>query len=464
MVELVIIAVYFFLMIAIGLISRRKAKGADDFFVAGRKGTSVFIVGSLIATIVGGSATIGMAGMGFSLGLNGAWWLLSGSIGLIALGIFFARKVREYGLYTLPELVEKLYDKRVAFISSILIIIAWIGIIAGQIVAAGRIMSILGMGSPELWMILFTAIFTIYTLLGGQHAILRTDTLQSVVIFGGIFASLALVLSHVGGIDGMTAVLTAEHFSFGLNEGFGGYDLAKLLLLVGLTYVVGPDIYSRLFCAKDGRVARNSVFWVAILAIPFAFAITMIGMSGAVLFPDIAAEQAFPTVIKEILPPFANGIVLAALLCAVMSSADTCLLSASTILTMDIYKKFKPSLTQDRILVVSRWGILVIGLCSLLLALALKGVISSLLFAYTIYTAGLTIPVIIGFYKKRLKVTSLGALAAVIGGGVSALISKLANIEYLDLGSLLISIFLLFAVSYIERKVKPDTALGRSTD
>ena len=106
MVELVIIAVYFFLMIAIGLLSRRKARGADDFFVAGRKGTSVFIVGSLIATIVGGSATIGMAGMGFSLGLNGAWWLLSGSIGLIALGIFFARKVREYGLYTLPELVE----------------------------------------------------------------------------------------------------------------------------------------------------------------------------------------------------------------------------------------------------------------------------------------------------------------------------------------------------------------------
>ena len=114
MLELTIIALYFLGMIAVGMISRRKARGVDEFFVAGRKGSSLFITGSLLATIVGGSATVGMAGWGFSRGLTGAWWLLVGSIGLIVLGIFLAQKVRNFALYTLPELVEKQYDGRVA--------------------------------------------------------------------------------------------------------------------------------------------------------------------------------------------------------------------------------------------------------------------------------------------------------------------------------------------------------------
>ena len=231
-------------------------------------------------------------------------------------------------------------------------------------------------------------------------------------------------------------------------------DLVKILLLVGLTYVVGPDMYSRLFCAKDSETARRSVFWAALLIIPVAFGITLIGMGASALFPQISPEQAFPTVIKDVLPPFLGGIVLAALLCAVMSSADTCLLSASTILTVDIVGRFNPSLSQERILSLSRWGIVGLGICSLVLALILKGVISALLFAYTVYTCGLILPVIAGFYKNRLRVTPTGALAAIIGGGSVALISKILDIKYLDLGGLLISGLLLFIVSFIDNKLK----------
>jgi len=453
-IELIIVSVYLLGMITIGLMSRRKAKGVDDFLVAGRRGSSLFITGSLLATIVGGSATVGMAGLGFTRGLTGAWWLLVGSIGLVVLGIFFARKVRDFGLYTLPELVGKQYDKRVALAASILVVIAWIGIVAGQIVAAGNIMAVLEMGSSLVWMIVFAGVFIVYTILGGQHAIIRTDTLQTVVIFAGIFGVLALLLSRLGGFSGMKSILPSAQFAFPLSSQFDGYQLTKLLLLVGLTYVVGPDMYSRLFCAKDSKVARTSVFWTALLTIPFALGITVIGMGAFVLFPEITAEQAFPTVIKEILNPFMGGIVLAALLCAVMSSADTCLLSASTILTVDIIRPFRPSLGQREILSLSRWGIVILGLGSLALAVALKGVISALLFAYTVYTAGIILPVIAGFYKDRLKVTPLGALAAIIGGGGTALISKILDINYLDLWSLLISALLLFVVSLIDNKMR----------
>ncbi len=454
MLGLIVIVVYFLGMIAIGVASRKKARGVDDFFVAGRKGSTLLITGSLLATIVGGSATVGMAGLGFTQGLTGAWWLLVGSIGLVILGLFLAEKVRKFALYTLPELVEKQYDARVALASSLLIVVAWVGIIAGQIIASGKILSVLGIGSPLLWMVLFTIVFIVYTVLGGQYAVIRTDTLQAIIIFAGIFGGLALLLSYLGGWSGLKACLSPEQFAFPFSSQFGGYELAKYLLLVGLTYVVGPDMYSRLFCAKDGKTARASVFWTALLIIPFAVGITLIGMGASALFPQISSEQALPMVMKEVLPPFLGSIVLAALLCAVMSSADTCLLSASTILTVDIIGRFKPSLSQEKILSLSRWGIVVLGLCSLILALTLKGIISALLFAYTIYTCGLILPVIAGFYKNRLRVTPLGALVAIVGGGSAALISQLFDIKYLDLGGLLIGGLLLFIVSFIDDKIK----------
>jgi len=452
MTVLIIIALYFLAMLAIGMVSRRRAKGVDDFFVAGRKSSSPFIVGSLLATIIGGSATIGMAGLGFKQGLTGAWWLLVGSIGLVFLGLFFARKVRRLALYTLPELVEKQYDRRMALAASILIVVAWVGIIAAQIIAAGKILGILGAGSPTMWMVVFTVIFVAYTVLGGQHAIIRTDFLQALVIFIGIFVGLALFLTRLGGWEGLLSSLPAERFSFPLSMQFDGTALTTLLLLVGLTYVVGPDMYSRIFCARDDRTARTATLWTAVLIIPLAFAITIIGMGAAAMFPDIAPEQAFPTVISELFSPLLSGIVLAALLCAVMSSADTTLLSASTILTIDIIGRFKPTASPENVLPRSKWAIVLLGICALLVALMLKGVISALLFAYTIYTSGVIIPVIFGFFRNRLKVTSAGALAALIGGGSAGLLSKLLTIKYLDLGALLVSAVLLFLVSYIHRR------------
>ena len=135
MLELIIIVVYFIGMISVGIYSRRKARQADDFFVAGRKSSSLFITGSLLATIIGGSAIMVTGSLGFSRGFTGVWFLLVGSIGLVILGIFLAKKVREFGLYTLPELVEKQYDRRVGLAASILIVVAWIGVIGAQIIA-----------------------------------------------------------------------------------------------------------------------------------------------------------------------------------------------------------------------------------------------------------------------------------------------------------------------------------------
>lgn len=457
MSQLLIIIVYFLIIIGIGVWSRRKAGSQDGFFVAYRQGTVPLITGSILATSVGGSVTVGMAGLGFGQGLTGAWWLLVGSIGLLILGFFFARKVRSASLYTLPELVEKQYDRRVGLAASILIVISWVGVVAGQIVAAGKVLSILGIGSVTQWMIIFTIVFVTYAILGGQFSVIRTDVFQAAILFVGIFISLALVFSQVGGIGGLKSSLPPDYFSFPTSPKFNWEMLLSFLILVAAPYVVGPDIYARLFCAKEEKTAQISAFLCALLFIPLAFAVVLIGMSAKVLYPQIAAEQAFPQVIAGVLSPSLSGLILAALVAALMSSADTCLLSQSVILTEDIFKRFHSSLDERKTVLITRLSMLVLGLVALGLALALKGVISSLLFAYTIFTCGLVVPVIAGFYNRKLGLTPEGALAALIGGGVIGLMGEIPHLNIplkgeLGLIGFAVSAILLFGVSFLTRK------------
>jgi SSS family solute:Na+ symporter len=454
LLDLAIIIIYFLGMVAIGIYvyRKRQASSNDGFFVANRSGTTPLILGSLCATFIGASVAVGMAGLGYSRGLSGAWWLLVGAVGLFILGLFLARKVRRVGLYTLPGLVEKQYGSKAGFVASILIVVAWIAVIAGQIIAAGKILTVLLPYDLSSLMAIAAAVFIFYTVLGGQYSIIRTDFAQFAILTVGILISLGFVLVRVGGISGLTASLSSEYFSFPVSINFGWYDLVLFLILTGSTYIVGPDIYSRLFCARDEKVARSSVLWAALIAIPVAFVIVLIGMGAKVLFPEIASEQAFPTVIENLLPIGVSGLVVAALLAAIMSSADTVLLTTSTILSQDIYKRISPDMSERKSLIVSRLGVVIIGVLALVVALELKGIISSLFLAYTVFTSGLVVPVVAGFYKDKLKVNSAGAIAAIIGGGGTALAINRVGVEHLELLGFGVCIVLLFGVSWITRK------------
>ena len=457
MIQLIIVMAYSLAMIAIALGARKKARTQNGFFVAQRQANTALITGSFVATAVGGSVTVGMAGLGFGQGLTGVWWLLVGSIGLVLLGTFFAKKVRGAALYTLPELVEKQYGRRVGLAASILIVIAWIGVVAGQIVAAGTILSIFGIGSGVFWMVVFTVVLVAYTVIAGQLSVIRTDLFQAVVVCLGVFVTLALFLPQAGGLDGLRFSLPQDFFSFPVSSQFDWKALLSLLILVGATYVVGPDMYTRLFCARNERTAQKAAFLSASAFIPLAFAIALIGMGARVLYPHISPEQAFPQLISGVLSPWMGGLVLAALVAALMSSADTCLLSQGVILTQDIIRRFIPSLSEKRTILLTRLNIIILGLLALGLAMVLKGVISSLLFAYTVFTCGLVVPVIAGFYKERLKVTPQGALVALIGGGTIGLLGKIPSLDIPLKGDLGLigfgaSAVLLFGVSYLDRR------------
>lgn len=454
--NIAIIGIFLLGMVLVGLYNLRNITGPLSYFVADRSGTTPAVTASLLATIIGGSSTVGLAGLGYSRGLVGAWWMLVGVIGLFALSLSIARKVRRYDVYTLPEMLEQQYGgTSLKIVASVLIATAWLGIIAAQFIAAGKILSALWPGHFDMLMIIAAGVCITYTVLGGQYSILRTDFIQSFFILSGIAISVVAGISAAGGMTGMEGKLPLSHFAFPTSPDFSAMNLMTFLFFVGATFLVGPDIYSRIFCARNPSTARKSLALTAIIMIPIAFSITLIGMAARVLLPGISPETALPSLVMTCLPIGLNGLVMAALLAAVMSSADTCILTTSTILSADVIGPCTGShMTETRLLMTSRIMALIVGFVALFIALKIRGIIASLLLGYTIYSGGLIIPVLLGFYRERLRLTTWGAACSIIAGGGLGLFLKLSGYDTLMLITIPVSALVLFAGSCAERHIR----------
>ncbi len=449
----IIIGLFFTIMLAVGIISMKNIHTMAGYAVADRGAGAVVMTGSLLATVVGGSSTIGLAGLGYSLGLVGAWWLLVGAVGLAVLGTVFARRVRETGAYTLPEILERQYGGSAARLAaSGLIVVAWLGIIAAQMIAAGKILAVLWPGQTEILTVTAALVFIVYTALGGQYSIIRTDAVQAVIVAAGIIFCLVFGIDAVGGGARLLQALPEGSLSFPLSSRFGWNDLVTFLFFVGAAYLVGPDIYSRILSVRDADAARRALLVTAACLVVIAFAVVFIGMTARVLLPDIQPESALPALVMNVVPRGLSGLVVVALLAAIMSSADSCLLTAGTVITSDIIGSLRGERPgEGSMLLLTRVAVVFVGLVSLVVALELGGIIASLLLAYTVYSAGIVIPVVFGFYRARLRLNSRGAIASiVIGGALGGSLKFVGCDEYLPV-VLVVSVALLFGVSYVSR-------------
>ncbi len=448
--SLAITIAFLTIMFLIGIIRTGKPDTTANFFVSGRNGSVIRITGSLVATIIGGSATLGVAGLGFFMGLPALWWLLSGSIFLVILGVFFAGKVRKLEVFTLPEVLYAQYKSgTLRIIASIVIVIAWLGVIGAQIAAAGKIINILWPEHFAVSVIICGSIFIIYTIIGGQSSVIRTEVFQTILIFAGIGLLFIILCSKFGFLWNIP--LPGEHLNFPINSKFGYIDILGYLLFVGTSYLAGPDMYSRILSAKDEKTAAKSVLLTAFLVAVLALIITSIGIYGKSIYPAIDPESVFPQLIIDQLPDLFKGIVVASLVAAFLSSANTCLITSCIIINADIINPlfFKNKMKDKSQVLMTRILIFLIGAASISITLYLGGIIKSMLFALTVYTTGLIIPVILGFYRQKLNLTKGGAIAAVITGSGSAIIMK-----FLSLNKYLILIFplvliVIFSVSYL---------------
>ena len=473
MIDLILIAAYFLLMLFFGWKSRHQS--ADAYWLAERRYSAGRITLSLVATIFGASSTMGIIGLGYSRGLTGAWWSLMGGIALIPLSIFLASRIRSSGVYTLPDILKNSYGEIVAVPAGLMIVIAWCGVISAQLIAGARLVS--GLFPVDFgWSLLIVAIvFTVYTFWGGQLSVIRTDMWQLFLFLAGLLLALVFLMLS----DDLYAVFWKQvpsgYWDFPISKAFDWYDLLVFYpLIVGLPYLVGPDIYSRILCAKDQRAASKSALGAAAVVVPLSMLLAFFGLLVKARFPDIPPEAALPHTLDVIMPMGLKGLIVAGFLGAVMSSADTCLISASTILTLNVIRPILKT-GPEKHLRITRVTVLVLGAVAWVIASRQQGIIASLLLGYTVFVGGVVVPTLATFFKGRIRITPCGGLWAIIIGGGSAILGKVQGgvvmkelltehgrhffetvlgAHYLSILPVVLSAVVLFVVSRMSRGLK----------
>ena len=405
--------VYLVFLIVIAVRSARHVKDIPDFFVARKGAKALAVAGSLVATILGGSAVIGAIDSGARLGGAATWFMLVGALGLLAL-IPFAGRAYQHGKYALPDLVENLYGKGPRLVASLVIPVAWTGIVAAQIIAAAKLLMTFTSLDYTAAAIIAAAVFTGYTLAGGQLSILRTDFLQGCLIILGLVVLAGFALfggDSANAAPSLSAILQGAP-SFPFNTNFSPLDLFLLILTYGTTYTAGPDIFSRVFCAKDTVTAKKAIAMAALTLIPVAFIIGFLAVYGVSL-GDVQGAR-ITAIANQVLPQPLIPLIALALLSVVLSSADTTLLSSSVIICRLIRLG---ALSRARIV------ILLNGIVALLLALVFTDIIGTLLLALAVYAGAFTVPILWGLLGLKAKPKFVAV--ATMAGGILALAGKL---------------------------------------
>ena len=464
-----LLLIYFFVLGFICIRDLFKVKNFDDYVVAGRKQSSPFVFMSLMATVLGASATVGIAARAESIGFAAFWWLAVGAIGFWFQAAFLSKPVHDLDVRTLPEIAEKTVGKTGRKLVALIIAVSWIGIIAAQFAAvAGFIGLVLGHDAGTQSVLITAVIVIVYTLLGGQLSVVRTDALQfgiltlgffaaAVYLFGGFSGAENAALQAAGNLAassstaGNAGLATFGNFNL-LNEKFGASDLAIMLFTIGGAYFLGPDVISRNLVAKDATSARKAVVAGSFAILAFSVIIVLLGMWAATYAPATAGSTTNPLfrLASGVLPLPLAALLSVGLLSALLSSADTCLINSAAIFGSDI-------LNTRRISVV-RISVVVIGIIATYLALQGKDIIGLLTMAYSVYTPGIVAPLAVAIIAhKKFKVKKTLWYAGVIIGGLFGLIpailastAKIQSSAYLPLVGIAIS--LVFALASLRKK------------
>jgi SSS family solute:Na+ symporter len=409
-------------VLAIGLASRRRA-GRDEasFFLADRSLGTFWGFTGLASLTTGGSTTIALAALVYAHGLPGLWLDLSGALGLAALGLFLARRVRREGATTLPEIVGRYYGTTARRVAAALVLVSeivWFALLT----ETTQVVLTAALGIPPVSaIVLTTAIFVAYTALGGQFAVVRTDLLQYGLMLVGI-PGIALVcaLAGAGGLSG----LPPEVWSFPTSPTFRASDVVAMLVLIGLPHLVGSDVYLKLLSCRDEETARRSALLAAASKVVFGLAVAAIALAARKALPPVAPAQALPAAVLGFAPPALSALVLVALVATMQTSADVVLLSATAVTARDLAPAV---LGRSMTLPAARLLAPVYGALGLATALALdRNVLETLKLGYSIFAAGLILPVLAAFLPGRLRVPTGGAITAMMAGGATAAAGRFA--------------------------------------
>lgn len=404
--EIALLAVYAALIFRTGFAAQKHTAAA--FFVNNREAGALGVGFSIVVSCVGASATLGAIGMAFAVGTPAFWWLGAGAVGLVVLSLFLAGAVRQSGAYTLPHMVEAFLGSSARPPIAVVIVFAWSAILAAQFSALAGVLEPLT-GFTPLACLGLGFILVCGHSLGGQSAIMRVDKIQALIIL----LALAVILAWLTWRNSTWAAQVEFQL---INKGFPPEKLLYFLVIVGANYMVCPMLFGRMLSAKNAKSARFGGLVGAAGILVCSGLIVAVGLACKGLIPAGTPQDAvLTTILAETMPRWLQSVVSFALISAIVSSADSCLVTAATVCSYDLLGR------QD--VASGRRCILGLGLSGALVSLWGKGILGFLLMAYDIFACGVVMPVFVGLLLRRRQMDSRWARAAVAVGGLFGLAS-----------------------------------------
>jgi len=422
------IAIYFAILVGIAVwVIRKKEDNTEDYFLAG-KNVGWFVVGaSIFASNIGSEHVVGLAGAGAGDKLPMLIYEIQAWVVLI-LGWVFLPFYQRAGVFTMPEFLEKRFDERSRWILSIFSIAAYVLTkISVTIYAGGVVVSaLLGI---DFWTgAIATVVLTgLYTVLGGMRAVVYTEALQAVVLIIGAAALTLIGLDQVGGWESMKATVTPEYLNMWRPASDPDFPWPTLFIsstIVGIWYwCTDQYIVQRTLTAKNIKEGRRGTIFGALMKllpvflflIPGVIALTL-KMRGELHWDT--PDQAFPVLMSNLLPAGLRGLVAAGLLAALMSSLASVFNSVSTLFTIDIYKKLRPSAPEKKLVRTGQIAtiiVVIIGIIWIPIMANISGVLYEYLQSVQTYIAPPIAAVfIMGIFHKRIN--AQGAFVTLITG------------------------------------------------
>jgi len=432
-VDIAIILLYLAGLMVAGWLIGRKQRTDKDYFLGGRKLKWWMVGMSMVVSDIGALELVGVAGLGYVVGMSVANFDWIGCIPAMILAAFvFIPFYWRSGVFTVPEYLGRRYNDGVRALVAVLwglFMVANLGIF---LYTSGKTLELL-IGWPFYTSMLVTAfVIGFYTFSGGLSAVVFTDTIQYFILVAGSVLIVILGFGKVGGIDGL--VSTVAEIGGPERENFFDLVLAAdtaapfswSAVLFGLAFVLSPAywignqaIVQRNLATASERDAKKSVLFGAFLKLSIPFLIVVPGLIGFAMFPNLQkGDDVYPTMLQHLLPTGVAGLVFAGFLAALMSSVDSYLNSASTLWTMDVYRKYIYRSADPRHLYrVGRFLTIVFIILAVVLApltAKFQGIFSAMQTLLSIFQGPTFAILLLGMLWKRAN--SAGAIAGLIAG------------------------------------------------
>src|SRR5260221_12200145 len=356
-VDLIIIGVYFAIVFGIGMYFARKERTSEDYFLAGRDIGWFFIGASLFVSNISTEHFIGLSGTGASSGLAVGHFEWLACLILLILGWVFVPYYLRSNVFTMTEFLERRFNRQCAVYLAAISIIAYIFTkISVQLYAASVVLE--RVAGWKLWQTAVVLVIAtgIYTVAGGLAAVIYTATVQTLILITGAVALTIIGLGRVGGLEHLRTMVPPDYFHMIKPASDSNFPWTGIFFgapILGIWYwCTDQVIVQRVLSARDEGHAKAGTIFAGFLKILPVFMLVLPGVIAYALFPDQVKEKpdyAYPTLVLNLLPTGLVGLVMAALLAAVMGAVSSGFNSASTLVTLGFFKKIRPERSERKL-------------------------------------------------------------------------------------------------------------------